>query len=1262
MNSQPKLAKPCRWLRRGLWALLMLVVLMIMLHRPLLRLAVGWVGQHYAAANNFQLAWKVTGSMTSDLSVGDMLISGAPNSAIRQLQWRRASVDYSLWEMITQGFAKGVHGLTLADANIELVLPLASGAKPHGAKPVQSSAGLPDIWLRQLDLRNINARIITGDGDIVLRGFTLLLDETKTGTLEIEDLTVPATGLHLSAVHGKTEIKGRTVILTDLVFTPDMDVPRFTMDLLHWQKGSLPFQLLAHSGKATIKSSGRVDDLSTSPSLDVTLALSQLAHTDVARWMKLPKDTTWMIESAELRVIGPLAKPQMLNGTLALAASDIHAANVHCDHLSGRAVMTHGVVKVESLDLHLDDLNKVALTGDVNPADRQHAVVSWNANFGNLASIIPIDDLPDMRWLATSGTATFDIADMIEGKFNKITSKGTAEVDELTWRQRRMERASLAFQLHEGQAELSKLDLRLDAMSSISITGMIGLADRQAFNLQWQAEAGNLAVVAPWLGIKDTPLPSAGMFTSQGKASGAMADLRAQKYQGLIADGMAHMTGVVWQDARLEDASLNFSCRDEHVEVKKLEVRLNERNTLTAMGHVKLDTSGEFDAEASATLDQLADFSGWMELAKQPRITSGSAALAWKGTGKIAQHEITGAGSVNIANLKLEGRTEVFALALETRHAGQRAEITTFKASSGTMRAEASMTLTDTDLTIPQLVLFSGETRLIDGSAEVPLALSQTLRPAVPLDASRPMKVHLHMAKMKVEDLFMMIGQKPPVTGMAAMDLDLTGTLPELGGRLTATLSNARTDATKGKLEPALVQLEATLAKRMLTIKSTVRQKPLQTLTADAELPFDMEKLISAPGSFLDTSLKAHGILPKSDLSWVPRLVPAIAAINGTLSADVLLSGSLHKPEWHGAVQADAQQVAIKDSDMDIRNVKARTTFTGQRLTLDDVSASLSGGEMRAGGTVELTFLTDPILNLHLDVKQALIVRNDTMSLRADGNLTCTGPLAKADVKGRVELVRGRVFKEIEFLPLSLPDQLPSPPAMVRIVSATPSAPTPFAQWNFNVDIVTREPIRLLGNVLNGGAVANFHVSGTGALPVLEGKFSQQGANVKLPFSTLALSRGDIIFTREKPFEPQLDLQGDSLVNNYQVTVFATGSAAHPTLRFTSSPPLSEPEIATLLATGTAGGNAQSAGGVAANRAAFLVVSKAYHKLFGKSTSSRQAMEPAGRTSFNFNPLSSGASQASVSGTYEITPNWQAEVGVGERGFRGMLNYLVRFR
>jgi hypothetical protein len=283
--------------------------------------------------------------------------------------------------------------------------------------------------------------------------------------------------------------------------------------------------------------------------------------------------------------------------------------------------------------------------------------------------------------------------------------------------------------------------------------------------------------------------------------------------------------------------------------------------------------------------------------------------------------------------------------------------------------------------------------------------------------------------------------------------------------------------------------------------------------------------------------------------------------------------------------------------------------------------------------------------------------------------VSCKGTLAKSAVTGRVELVRGRIFKEIEFLPLSLPNQLPPPPPAVRTGKAgPPAAPGLLKDWTFDVAVVTRDPIRLLGNVMNGSVLVNTGIRGSGAAPAIEGKATLEGVKLMLPFSRLTITRGEITFTRDNPLDPDIDVQGDSLINNYQVTVYAYGKARAPKLRFTSSPPLPENEIASLLATGSTAGDAGGAEGMAANRAAYLLASQMYRKLFNKAAPKRRFDEEPSKLTFSVDPLGSGGGRSGagtgpgVTARYEINEKLQATGSVGGEGFRGLLYYLVRLR
>ena len=1354
-----------RWLKRALWSLAVLVVLLVAFHRPILRFAADWGVRRLADQAGYELEWELGGGFLSDVSVKRLRLKGAPGSALTGIEWSNATAEYSLWNLFRKGPSEFLSTLKLDGVRVEL--DLRSGRVPPPDRP---EAWRESMWIGRLELHGANARILSDGGETLVRGLSLVIDEHAPGYLIIEEILMPSPRPHLTNVRGKTNITGRTLGISNLVITTEVMVPRLELGLGALNEGTIPLRLEVRSGEGTLQVAGVVDKAWDEPTLNLSLTLHHLDHTDVSRWITLPADMTWHVDDAEIQVRGPPRSPQKLSVNFSLNAADLQLAGVRLDSLQTRAALDGGALKLETLSLRsgrngahiqgtaalplewrqmrtlstdlqwqvdapdmalifidptrysgslrgngtvslkdgrlaganaalegtnlklldrtiaslsakvstdatvtrveslvvqFDAQNTIKLSGEVRLTDGQPTHLSWKIEARDLAALArwsAIENFqpPDAGRLTASGTADFSLARVMKDGLEEVKASGGAVLDGLVWQRRRIEKASLQATLEHRVIDVMSLDVRLDEANHAHFTGSLSLIGAMPARLMWQVDFLNLAVASEWLTPRDLPPIAAGKLITQGEASGDIADILQKHFARITTDGEARLDGLEWHTARMESAVLKFAVRGGRADVKRLEARFDAGNVITAKGHLVLDEAHEFEAEVSGALNRLTNVSGWFELANAPRITSGRADFSWKAKGRLSPRDFTGSATVNVTDLRREGSTDAFSLAFEARHAGRRAEIAKLQISGGGFRGEATGSISDTDLSIPRVTIFSRDLQLVDGSVQLPLLLAQKPRPAIPIDPKRPLAIKLRMDKLDIAKLMAVVGQKPAVSGVVSAEVEIGGRLAEVAGKALIQVQKFRASAAANKLEPASLHVNATLARGRIDITASARQQPLQTATATAALPFDLQKVAADPDPLLDAPLTARIILPRSNLAVMRHFVPALASIDGTMSADVQVSGSLRKPEWSGVILADAPRAAMKDSDMDIRDAKVRATFRGQRITLDDVSASLSGGGMRLKGAVELTRLADPKLDLQLEVRESLIARDETMSLRADGSLTITGAWSKADVAGRVELVRGRIFKEIEFLPLSLPDQLPPPPPLVPNAK-TPVFPPPFGPWNFNVDIVTRDPIRLLGNVLSGGATADFHLSGTGAAPVLEGKFSGLGARLQLPFSGLELSRSDVIYTKDKLFVPQLDLQGESVVGNYQVTVYATGPAAKPKLRFTSSPPLTEPEIATLLATGTAAGDAQSASGVAANRVAFLVLSKAYRKLFNKNAPTRQNVQP-GPASFSLNPLSSGASLGRISGMFEITPNWQAEIALADRGFLGMLSYLVRFR
>lgn len=1367
MPSDPPAAKEKkkgRWRRllKGLlWGLLVLLVLLAAFHRPLLRWGLNWGAPRLAKSAGYELHWNVQGSIVSDISIRNFKLRGPESAVLKNVECLQLKADYDLWALIRGRTADFMHELTVFDATVNLDTRL---SKP---KPKKEKKEPPDIWADRVNLKNIHVTVATNAGEMRLRGFTLLLDKSAPGELVMEELTIPSSGLHLTQVRGRTSVNGRTVTLADVAVTPDVKVARLEVGLSELKDAAIPFQIEARTGEGVVTGGGKVENLGKRPTVDVNVGLQHFAHTELARWVRLPADNTWRIENATLQLKGPPAAPRELSGVLTLDATGIHAARINADRLRAKATIAGGQLRVDSLSMQagtntaeisgvaalpptwpemkslsaelqwrvdapsmeaffpapsqvagsvhgsgtvvakegrlggaqgsldgkqirfrqwsfdsvvadvatdaesvqikslaarIGEKNAITVSGKVQLSGRQPADLTWDIKLGDVAEMARMAGWQNSGPLQAekfrgTGIAHFEIADLREKNFRKLTAQGSVGVEKLSWENRRLQSASLDFGIKEGRAEIRNADIVFDERNRAHLTGGVNLEDRQPFDVTWEVALGDFSTMGAWLAWRpDMPQPQSGTFSAQGKASGSMADLREKSFAKLQAEGTAQLQGVVSGKARFDRAEVNFVAQDGRVDLKQFEAQFDEHNHLTAQGHAMLEKPGEFSMKVDGALPQIEHLSPWVEMFHGPALTGGSATVSWEGSGKIFEGVVQGNSALKIADLKMADRP-AFSVSLETKHEGKQAQISALRASTGNFRIEAQANVSQTDLKISKLSVFSGDLALANGSADIPLALAEHPRPPIPLDAKRPVNISLHAAKLDLTKLFQAVGRKAPVSGMANADVELHGLLADMEGKIMLVVTGMRSEAVKGKLEPAVLRVDGSLAKQRLSLRATVDQKPLRTLAITGELPLDAEKLIRAPKSVLDSEVQARLVMPNSDLSIVRRFVPTIAELKGTVGADVSITGPLRSPHLKGALIAEAPSATFEKTPMDIKNLKARISFVDKHIKFDDVSAILAGGEIRATGGVDVSDMTNPLVDLQINAREALIMRNESVSARADGMLTIKGTLAKAEIAGRAELVRCRIFKEIEFLPLSLPNQLPPPPPPVE-QATKPTLPPPMTGWTFNVDIKTRDPIRLLGNVLNGSATAaNVHLGGTGAAPELEGEVVFDGARVKLPNSGLTVTRGKLIFTKADPFEPILDVQGDSLVSSYEVTLYASGPARKPKLRFASSPPLSEGEIATLLATGAApGSDGTGTAGAAANTAAFMVINKAYRSIFKKSSPKRYDDEP-GRLTFG----TGGAGGGVMSATYEISPHFQATGGVTERGtFRGMLYYMVR--
>src|SRR5205823_2067822 len=84
----------------------------------------------------------------------------------------------------------------------------------------------------------------------------------------------------------------------------------------------------------------------------------------------------------------------------------------------------------------------------------------------------------------------------------------------------------------------------------------------------------------------------------------------------------------------------------------------------------------------------------------------------------------------------------------------------------------------------------------------------------------------------------------------------------------------------------------------------------------------------------------------------------------------------------------------------------ARLSFAQNAVSLERFGGDLAGGPFTMSGRVTFPKLTEPTLDLQLKANSVLLARNDTLTARADADITVRWPFPSATVSCNAAITR----------------------------------------------------------------------------------------------------------------------------------------------------------------------------------------------------------------------------------------------------------------
>ncbi len=1294
MPSQPS-HNPLRtkrrgWLRRiGKWMLWTLLVLVVV-HRPLLHFVARRAAIWFAAREHMVLDLRIAGNLWSKVEILDVSIraDGQGPAPVERLKLDRIAVEYDLWKVVRADWPRVVRRVQVGSLDgVITVQPSEKAAEPKTPvaevfEKVLSQSLSP---VEQLSVGRVDLEV----KDVAaLRGLQVEMSNRQPGHIGWEKIHVVGFP-DFGPAHAELVASETTFSIAKLDLLPEIVVRRLSLNHVTptLPRGGLEIFLEAGGGTAGLK----VEPSRTADALDVSVDVDKVRLNDVTASFGVDLPAPAAIESFHAKFTGKPEKLDTSTADVGFVFRMDEKAVFPAALVRGAAKLTGGTLAISELtasssgvDLRIGGTLNAPLH-DFTPS-KFSGEITWRISAPDLTTL-RIQDVPAIRG-ALSGAGRLRFENGVAHTTGDIEAmklvQGPAQVDSATFRidaRRKIESfadilasltANLSFDAKGVRANgvrvdtlsvQGKLDGQNASIEQFSVTSGENRLSGSGRTTLKPGAAGFASPPALELLIAAPRLEQFGITVNGAALSGAL------NLKGTVQiDGMRVVGGLVADGADLQlgkapaggfRAQVKFE--NGAAVLESLKVAVADAGEITAQGRVSLDAPLSYTAELHVNLPSLGKLDALLAAAGHQAKLGGSLTFDWSGEGRLADMTHSGKLRMGAKNVRHDALTlnEVrlgVAYSPEQVETDELLVVADKTKLGGRVRWKAGLLdLSDFAITV------AGE-QAVAGSASISL---DPKNPNGPVPFDQPVRVQFSGRNVDIARLLAGVGVPEPVAGRVSFDLAAGGALAKPDVKLSVTARGVKSPKASS-VAPADVDLKLSIADSRLALDAVARQRDIQPLTVAASLPFDVEKLRAQPELLRELPLSVAVKLPATSLGVVPRFVPAIAKLEGTLAANVEVRGTVAKPVVGGEVSLAAKSLRLASGALPpVSNFNARFVLHEDTVALRDTRGEIGGGTFNLDGSVNIV---KAAFDLRLRSNKILVLRDESITVRTDADVTLKGPLSAATAAGTVYVTQSRFLKDVDILPIVLPGkkvpQARSVSTPVRVSFPNP----PLRDWKFDIALKTRENDAFLirGNAAKGAAALNLRLGGNGLNPFLTGQVQIESFNAVLPVSKLEVQRGVVTFSEDDPFQPVLDIQAQSRIGKNTVKTSISGPATAPRLELESEPPLPQKDILSLLATGTTSGEIGSNASALASKAALLTVKRWYRKTFKKG-----ADEPAaeGQESFmdrfdldvsNVDPKTGRPDvEASVRMTDKVYFLGELDT---EGQFTGKVKYLLRFR
>lgn len=344
----------------------------------------------------------------------------------------------------------------------------------------------------------------------------------------------------------------------------------------------------------------------------------------------------------------------------------------------------------------------------------------------------------------------------------------------------------------------------------------------------------------------------------------------------------------------------------------------------------------------------------------------------------------------------------------------------------------------------------------------------------------------------------------------------------------------------------------------------------------------------------------------------------------GRATGIVEVLGTVDAPLFEGIAEIHKGSFRLPGTRTILSQVEGVVLLSSGEVLLEGMTFRIMGGRGSCGGRIRQRegslFLT---LDGTADGVRYEVLPN--LEARLSGTWRLSGPVTGLNLAGDLDMDR-----------LSLTTKDDPAALLIKWFGSTGRSPAE-GGLNLNLHVESDETINLHNPFVRLTGSASLDITGTSNQPGLIGQVEVlEGGDVTLLGNRYEVERGSLTFSNPQGIDPFLDLQASTWAQEYQITVNLSGTFDHFVSTAVSTPPLSAPEIYSLLGVGYRS-EALGAGALGLGLASSILSSELTSVLSERA----QLVLPIDQVRVDpFSANSTGNPTARLSVIKQLTPSW----------------------